>query len=59
MAMCPLTCSNVSPDTNPQAYAKANPPYQINNIDGDKESRVPLNYRTIPMTAWHLNDVSA
>eukprot|EP00884_Botryococcus_braunii_P001437 jgi/Botrbrau1/11294/Bobra.0038s0060.1 len=59
IAWCPYACSNANPQTNPKAYALSNPPYQINSIDGDKKKRVPLNYRTVPVSAWHLNDISA
>eukprot|EP00884_Botryococcus_braunii_P001446 jgi/Botrbrau1/11301/Bobra.0038s0064.1 len=59
LALCPYACTKVNAVDNPKSYARSNPPFAINNIDGDLKDRVPLNYHTVPVTAWHLDDISA
>jgi hypothetical protein len=56
---CPLTCTAVRQDSNPKAHAKAFPPYQLNTVDGDSKARVPLNYKTVPVTAFHIDGTTA
>eukprot|EP00884_Botryococcus_braunii_P010218 jgi/Botrbrau1/19198/Bobra.0077s0101.1 len=56
---CPLKCRNVNQTGSPAAYAKANPPYRIFNILGDNRTHAHLNTYTVPVTAWHLDNISS